>query len=129
MIYVSERAAPHCQTAGLLAWSESEEPVPRCVFDILEGGPRRDDTGTECAGMDDVRGAAVKVLPDIAREAILGDGDRRFLTVVARDEAGEAVYAATLSFAGIWLKERPCRAAQAGSVSGSPRRSSAPADG
>ncbi|GEP02661.1 hypothetical protein [Methylobacterium oxalidis] len=34
--------------------------------------------------MDDVRGAAMKVLPDIAREAIPGDGDRRFFTVVAR---------------------------------------------
>ncbi|MER2266353.1 DUF6894 family protein [Methylobacterium oxalidis] len=111
------------------AWSESEEPVPRYFFDIVDGGPRRDDTGTECAGMADVRGAAMKVLPDIAREEIPGDGDRRFFTVVARDEAGEAVYTATLSFAGIWLKDRPKRAAQVDAVSGSRRRPSDREDG
>ncbi|WP_336489798.1 DUF6894 family protein [Methylobacterium nigriterrae] len=77
--------------------------MPRYFFDIQDGGPRYDDQGTECATLEDVRKAAMRVLPDIAREQVPQDGDRRTFTVVARDESGNAVYTATLSFAGIWL--------------------------
>lgn len=47
----------------------------------------------------------MRALPDIAREQIPTDGDRRHFSVVVRDEAGNAVYTATLSFAGLWLKK------------------------
>ncbi|MDR7037054.1 MULTISPECIES: DUF6894 family protein [Methylobacterium] len=81
--------------------------MPRYFFDVVDGGPHRDDTGSECATLDEVRDAAIQVLPDIAREQIRADGDRRFFTVVARDEEGRAIYTATLGFAGLWLHERP----------------------
>ena len=81
--------------------------MPRYFFDIKDGGLQQDTMGTECADLDDVRIAAMRVLPDIAREDIPKDGDRRTFTVVARDEDGHAVYTATLTFAGLWLTHRP----------------------
>ena len=84
-------------------WSED---VPRYFFDIKNGGLQRDKVGTECADLDAVRIAAMKVLPDIAREDIPKDGDRQMFTVVVRDEDGRAVYTATLNFSGLWLVDR-----------------------
>ena len=80
--------------------------MPRYFFDIKDGGLQQDDMGTECADLDEVRMAAMKVLPDVAREDIPKDGDRRTFIVVVRDEDGHAVYTATLTFAGLWLKHR-----------------------
>jgi hypothetical protein len=82
-------------------WSKG---VPRYFFDIQDGALLKDDMGTECANLDEVRAAAMRVLPDIAREDIPKDGDRRTFTVVVRDEDGHAVYTASLMFAGLWLK-------------------------
>lgn len=77
-------------------------------FDFINhAATQRDDTGTECASIDDVRRAARETLPHIAKDEIPTDGDRRFFTVVARDESGRAVYTATLAFAGMRLDERP----------------------
>ena len=77
--------------------------VPRYFFDIRSAGsPQdRDDEGTVCADLAAVRIAAMRVLPDIARDDIPKDGDRQTFTVVARDEDGQAVYTATLTFAGL----------------------------
>ena len=81
--------------------------MPRYFFDIADGSLQQDDTGTECADLNEVRMAAMKVLPDVAREDIIPkDGDRRTFPVVARDEDGHAVYTAALTFAGLWLKHR-----------------------
>ncbi len=80
--------------------------MARYFFDIVNGGPLQDDIGTECATLESVREAAMAALPAIAKEQIAGDGDRRSFTVIARDERGEAVYAATLSYVGLWLKRR-----------------------
>ena len=76
----------------------------RYFFDIVDGGSQPDDMGTECADLDAVRKAAMRILPDIAREDIPKDGDRRAYTVVARDADGHAVYTATLTFSGLWLR-------------------------
>ena len=77
-------------------------------FDITNHVPiSRDDTGTECASMDEVREQARRALPAIAKDEIPTDGDRRFFTVVARDADGHAVYTATLAFSGMRLDERP----------------------
>ncbi len=77
-------------------------------FDIINhAATRRDDTGTECTSIDDVQRAARETLSHIAKDEIPSGGDRRFFTVVARDEGDRAVYAATLAFAGMRLDERP----------------------
>ncbi|WP_336486087.1 DUF6894 family protein [Methylobacterium nigriterrae] len=78
--------------------------MARYFFDVHDGGPRTDDIGTELSGPEEAREAAKRLLPDIAREEISADGDRRTFTVVARDQDGHAVYAATLSFVGLWLR-------------------------
>ncbi|UIY45585.1 DUF6894 family protein [Methylobacterium radiotolerans] len=77
--------------------------MPRYFFDIHDGGPQRDDTGTECANLDAVRQQALRALPDIAREQIPKAGDRRTFTVLVTDEDGRAVYSATLNYTGLWL--------------------------
>lgn len=77
-------------------------------FDIIDSGwSHRDDTGIECASLDDVRRAAQLALPHIAKDEIPANGDRRFFTVVARNDAGHAVYTATLTYSGMRLDERP----------------------
>lgn len=45
----------------------------------------------------------MRLLPDIAREQALHDGDRHTYTVVVTDEDHRPVYSATLSPTGIWL--------------------------
>lgn len=77
--------------------------MPRYFFDIHDGGPHRDDTGTECPDLETVRQKAIQILPDIAREQIPKDGDRRTFTVLVTDENGHPVYTATLNFTGLWL--------------------------
>ena len=79
--------------------------MPLYFFDITSSGSQqdRDDEGTECADLDEVRLAAMRVLPDIARDDLPADGDRQTFTMVARDEDGHAVYTATLTFAGVRL--------------------------
>lgn len=77
--------------------------MPRYFFDIHDGGPHRDDTGTECPDLDAVRRQAMRTLPDVAREDIPRDGDRRTFTVLVTDEDGRPVYCATLNYSGLWL--------------------------
>ena len=78
--------------------------MTRYFFDIHDGGPSWDDTGTECADLDKVRQLAIRALPDIAREEIPTDGDRRTFTVLVTNEDGRPVYSATLNFTGMWLQ-------------------------
>ena len=78
-------------------------PALRYFFDIHNGGPKRDDTGTECADLDAVRQQALRTLPEIAREEIPRDGDRQTFTVLVTDDDGHPVYSGTLSYAGLWL--------------------------
>jgi hypothetical protein len=77
--------------------------MPRYFFDIHDGGSTRDDTGTECADLDEARQMAIQTLPDVAREEIPHDGDRRTFTVLVTDENGRPVYSATLTYTGLWL--------------------------
>ena len=77
--------------------------MPRYFFDIHDGTSTRDDTGTECADPEAARKLAIRTLPDIARDEIPKDGDRRSFTVLVTDEEGRPVFAATLSYAGLWL--------------------------
>lgn len=78
--------------------------MPRYFFDIHDTGKiEKDDTGTEFPDLEAVRKAAMKTLPDIARQEIPKDGDQRSFVVLVTDEDGQPVYSATLSFTGLWL--------------------------
>lgn len=77
--------------------------MPRYFFDIHNGTSTRDEDGTECADLDAVRAQAMRTLPDIARDDIPKDGDRRTFTCLVTDEDGHPVYSATLNYTGLWL--------------------------
>ncbi|MCO6052291.1 hypothetical protein NGM99_21105 [Mesorhizobium sp. RP14(2022)] len=78
--------------------------MPLYFFDTFDNGQHsRDDLGTLCSSLPNARMEAMKVLPSIAKDEIPRDGDRQAFTVLVRNEDGEAVYSATLTFAGIWL--------------------------
>ncbi|WP_336491111.1 DUF6894 family protein [Methylobacterium nigriterrae] len=78
--------------------------MPRYFFDVHDGGPEFDDTGTELSGPDEARQKAKRLLPDIAREEILANGDQRTFTVMVKDENSHPIYSATLTFAGLRLQ-------------------------
>jgi hypothetical protein len=77
--------------------------MPRYFFDISDGGPKRDDVGTECADLDVVRKQAMRTLPDIAGDELQKNGDRHTFTVLVTDEDGQPIYAGTLTYTGLWL--------------------------
>lgn len=79
--------------------------MPRYFFHIFENGEtRRDDSGVEIDDDSRLRHEAMRVLPEIARDAVPQDGDRQAFTVLVADEAGLPVYTATLTFDGLWLR-------------------------
>lgn len=79
--------------------------MPNYFFDVHNDGKvQKDDTGTECSDWQAVREAAMRFLPDIAREEMPKDGDQRSLVVLVTDENKHPIYSATLSFAGLWLQ-------------------------
>ena len=79
--------------------------VPRFFFDIHDdnNGLQRDNEGTELEDIKMVHRHAQSILPDIARDEIPGDGDRRMYTVLVTDQDGNPVYSATLAYTGMWL--------------------------
>ena len=81
--------------------------MARYFFDIHDGSKFfRDPEGHDCANMDEIRHEAMLSLPAIAKQEIPRlAADTQAFTVVVRDEAGSALYTATLTFAGLWLKE------------------------
>lgn len=77
--------------------------MPRYFFDIHDTGSTRDDTGTECADDEAARMLAIRTLPDVARDEIPRNGDRRGFMVLVRNELGQPVFSATLNYTGVWL--------------------------
>lgn len=77
--------------------------MPRYFFDVHNGSTTRDDEGTECADLAAMRQEVLRLLPDIARDEVPEDGDRRTFTVLVSDEDGKAVFTATLTFTALWL--------------------------
>lgn len=77
--------------------------MSRYYFDVHNGISQFDDEGTECATLEEVRAQALKVLPDMARDKVLGGDERLIYTVLATDEDRRPVYSATLSLVGLWL--------------------------
>ena len=72
--------------------------MPRYYFDEYDGETvTQDDEGLELDGIEAARAEARKALPDIARDVLPEDGDRRTMVVKVRDEAGTVLITATLS--------------------------------
>lgn len=81
--------------------------MARYYFDIDDGEiETSDDDGLDLDNLNEARDRAIAVLPNIARE-VLPDGDRREFVVSVRDDRGDAVFRATLSFRAEWLVAPP----------------------
>ncbi len=78
--------------------------MPRYFFDINDGERATIDAeGSELDSDEAARAEAIGVLPDLARD-MLPDGDRHTFIASVRDEAGRAIFRATLTLAAEWLK-------------------------
>lgn len=76
--------------------------MARYFFDTHDGEALlRDDVGIEIDDLERVRAEAIDALPDMARE-VLPDGNERMFAVQVRDENGQIVFSATLSFKSEW---------------------------
>ena len=76
--------------------------MPRFFFDFADDKVLPDELGTEFPNAHAARDAAIKVLPDIARDEI-GAGDSRAVLVLMRDEEGRALFTASLTLSAKWL--------------------------
>ena len=77
--------------------------MTRYFFDVSDTGVmQKDDEGTEFSNLEDVRKAAMRLIADVAREAIPEKGDQRSFVVVVTDENRSSIYSATLTYTGLW---------------------------
>ena len=76
--------------------------MPLFYFDISDGSLTIDDVGTEFPNAHSARDAAIRVLPDVARDEI-GAGQHREVVVLMRNEAGQALFTAALTLTAKWL--------------------------
>lgn len=73
-------------------------------FDSHDNGrTARDEEGMDLADRDAAREQALSALPDIARDVLPRDGDRRDMIVDVRDASGRIVFTATLSLVARWI--------------------------
>jgi hypothetical protein len=80
-----------------------ESAMPIYFFDVEEGEHlTHDSDGSEFADPQQARDAAVRVLPDLAKEA-LPLTERCDLQVKVRDKDGRYICAVTLSLVAKWL--------------------------
>ena len=78
--------------------------MSRYYFDLHNGaGPQRDDHGVELATLNAVTQEATRILLDIARDEV-GDTGRLIVTVTVRDEEGNPISIASLTFSNEWLE-------------------------
>lgn len=86
--------------------------MPRFFFDTYDGEQMLSDVdGVEFAEVEEVREAAVKALPGIARDR-LPDGDDMEMWVKVRDADNRPVFEAFLKFSSKWTM-RPGRVSAA----------------
>ena len=72
--------------------------MPRYFFDIHDGDDVvLDDTGSDLDDLDAAKGQVMSILPQVALE-MLPDRRHREMQAVLRDEAGSALFKATLTF-------------------------------
>ncbi len=75
--------------------------MTRYFFDVSDTGVmQKDDEGTEFSNLEGVRTAAMRLIADIAREAIPEKGDQRSFVVVVIDQNRSSIYSATLTYTG-----------------------------
>ena len=87
-----------------LAPERVERIMSLYFFDIYDdNGSQIDTVGAEFTGSEAIRREAQRLLPDIARNEISEDGDRRAFAVMVRNEARRNIYSATLTYTGFWL--------------------------
>ncbi len=78
--------------------------MARFYFDIHDGKhDTKDDDGTEFPDLAAMRKEALSILPDIAREVMPNDGNRRDVIVDVKDGNGMVVFTATLSLVARWM--------------------------
>lgn len=79
--------------------------MPRYYFDLQNGdGPTRDEHGVELASRDRVTKEVTRILLDIARDELL-ETSRTIVSITVRDEAGNAISIANLTFTNEWLDQ------------------------
>ncbi|AYO85902.1 DUF6894 family protein [Methylobacterium brachiatum] len=79
--------------------------MARYFFDVIDGRTISDEVGLDLADLAALRREAMRLLPEIARHEMHNDDrDVQTLAIVVRDEAGQPIYTANLSYAGIWLR-------------------------
>lgn len=79
--------------------------MPFYYFDIDTGdGLAPDHDGVDLPTRQDVRRAAMAVLPAMASDMV-PNGDKEHLLVVVRDGDGHAVFEATLTIEASWVDE------------------------
>lgn len=76
--------------------------MARFFFDITDGVTMVDDTGTEFPNAHAARDAAIRTLPDIARDEMGTRGGRMF-SVQMRDDFGRYLFTASLNLSARWL--------------------------
>ena len=77
--------------------------MPRYFFDIDDGERHlRDDEGWEYPGLQEACAAAIRTLPDIARDGVLA-GDRQDIVATVRDAGNQMLLRVTLSLRTEWL--------------------------
>ncbi|WP_336492269.1 DUF6894 family protein [Methylobacterium nigriterrae] len=77
--------------------------MPRYFFDFHHGKWTHDRVGSEWATIEDAYREAKRLLPAIARDEVPDDGQQTIYTVLVKDEDGQPVYTATLTFSGLPL--------------------------
>lgn len=77
----------------------------RFFFDTCDGARTfYDEEGMLLADDEAARHQAMIALPDIARDVVPKDGDRRDMMVDVRNEGGQVVFTATLSLVARWIR-------------------------
>ena len=72
--------------------------MPKYFFDLYQGTKvSPDEVGTECATLEAAITGAKRLLPELASARDVQQSDECHFDVVVRDEAGEAVFTATLA--------------------------------
>ena len=81
--------------------------MSKYYFDLDDGDDfHRDEEGVVVSSLKELYDETVGLLPEIAKR-VLPLGDTREFFVQVRNEAGEAILKATISFEARWLQGKP----------------------
>ena len=82
--------------------------MARYFFAIENGGLHKDETGSECRDLDEVRAIAVRTLTGIAAEEA-AHHDRHTVAIAVHDAAGTCVLDVTLTLTTSWANRAEAR--------------------